>query len=522
MAYFFADSFDLYAQVSDMITYWDGQSNMAGYIQGFIPGRFGGQAIMFVNGTGNALVKNSGQNDTVHHIVFSVWNYSITGSANAYTHFVLCDGTNVQCSIALCPNGDIVLCSVAGNTGTVISRYVGAVTLLNTWFAFEVEVKISSTNGSWAVRRNGNVVNDFQASGLNTQNGSANVYANRIILQPVIGGGGYFYVDDFIWRSDATNVNWMGDVRSYIRRPSANVQTQWSRPVATIAQASYPVASYGGLGQNTSLDSPTAFGANTSRYSKLVSIGGSISGAMLPLLANYTGGNIKCCIFADSTTSPGVRPGTIIKAADAPLVSPNSGNNYFTFTPPVVIPQGTVYWLAICVDIASSGNIWNTCWWFATNMFQEAYNVTNVTYATFPVANPTGTAAQPQGQIFPLIIPTDNANYVTDAFQDGTLNYLYSSTVGNADLYNLTPLTATPQTIIACVTRGYFQKSDAGTRNVRIDLKSGATLSQGQQSTMFASQFSWITRNDLVDPTTGVAWTPVGVNNLQIGATVTA
>ena len=51
-------------------------------------------------------------------------------------------------------------------------------------------------------------------------------------------------------------------------------------------------------------------------------------------------------------------------------------------------------------------------------MFQEAYNTTTPTYAAFPVANPSGTAAQGQGRIFPIIIPIGNANYVTDLFED--------------------------------------------------------------------------------------------------------
>ena len=58
MAYYFADSFDLYAQVSDMIITGTDKLIWPDILMAYVPGRFGGQAISFVNGTGNALVKD--------------------------------------------------------------------------------------------------------------------------------------------------------------------------------------------------------------------------------------------------------------------------------------------------------------------------------------------------------------------------------------------------------------------------------------------------------------------------------
>jgi hypothetical protein len=121
------------------------------------------------------------------------------------------------------------------------------------------------------------------------------------------------------------------------------------------------------------------------------------------------------------------------------------------------------------------------------------------------------------------ITPTSGANspFVADIQQDGATSYVSSSTVGQADLYGIAPISATPSSVVAVVTRGLAQKTDAGTRNIGLNLRSGATTSSGA-STALNTSFGWISRTDLTDPATSAAWTATGVNNLQIGATVTA
>lgn len=506
--YFFADSFDLYSAPGDFITYWDGTSNTA-YVNTFAPGRFPqGWGIQFLNGTGNALIKTSNQNDTVHHIVCAIYYTQALGSGTVGgLGFALYDGTTIQCWVGFCNNGDIVLTSAASGGGTVLARYTGAVTLSTTWFAFEFEIIINNTTGAFRVRKNGNPTNDFQATNLDTQQ-SANAYANKLIVQPVTGAGGYYTLDDLIWRSDPSIVPFIGDVRSYTRRPANDAQAQWSRP-ATFAQPAY-----------VGPQSPGTFGANIARYNQMLSVGGSIGSVILPLQSTYTGGNVKCCFFNDNNG----KPGTILQAADAPLAAPTIGNNTFTFTPPVVIPAGTTYWLAICVDSASASGIWQMAFGFSSAQYQGAYQTNGApTYAAFPVANPAGgQVAQANGDLRPVITLAANANAVADWSQDGTSSYVYSTVVGQTDMYGITPLTVTPQNIIACVTRAFAQKSDAGTRNISLNIKSGPTNSAGASIALFAGTWSWTSRIDLTDPNTGAAWTATAVNNIQIGAAVTA
>jgi hypothetical protein len=110
---------------------------------------------------------------------------------------------------------------------------------------------------------------------------------------------------------------------------------------------------------------------------------------------------------------------------------------------------------------------------------------------------------------------------VSEPQQDAATTYDYSSTVGQSDLYGISAIGSTPSSIVGVTTRAYAQKSDAGTRNVAVQLQSSASNVQSA-STALNTTWGWIARNDLVDPATGAAWTATGVNNAQIGVIVTA
>jgi hypothetical protein len=112
-----------------------------------------------------------------------------------------------------------------------------------------------------------------------------------------------------------------------------------------------------------------------------------------------------------------------------------------------------------------------------------------------------------------------NAPFVADIQQDAAGSYVSSSTVGQTDLYGIAPITGTPTGIVGVTTRALAQKSDVGTRNVALRLRSGATDVTGT-STALSTTFGWVWRNDLVDPATGAAWTAVSINNLLIGETL--
>jgi len=121
------------------------------------------------------------------------------------------------------------------------------------------------------------------------------------------------------------------------------------------------------------------------------------------------------------------------------------------------------------------------------------------------------------------ITPSNGANapMVADIHQTGAATYVGSSTPGQSDLYGLAPPQALPASVVAVVTRVLARKSDAGTRAIKVQIKSGPTLSQGP-SIAIPTNLAYLTRTDLVDPNTGSAWTPSAVNNLLVGQQVSA
>src|SRR5580765_2592229 len=158
MAWGFGDGFDLYAATADALNgYWDsGGSNFVL----ITPGRFAGSQAASSGGAGVWLIKSSGSNDAVHHLVVSFrQTAALTGTSLGF-YLQLFDGATVQCSIVFRSDGAMLLTS-GGPAGTVLATYTGAITAINTWYAFEIEIVINNTTGSVAVRKNGNSSNDF-------------------------------------------------------------------------------------------------------------------------------------------------------------------------------------------------------------------------------------------------------------------------------------------------------------------------------------------------------------------------
>jgi hypothetical protein len=440
----------------------------------------------------------------VHHIVLSAMQTNpLTGSTQMF--FVqFFDGTTAQCAVVFRSDGAILL--QAGTVGgTTLATYTGAISALNTWFAFEIEVVINNTTGSITVRKNGNTANDFTLGSLNTR-GSANNYANKIGIGFISSpGGGNQYFDDILWRSDASSVAWVGDVRVYTRLPASDVTAQLTRSSSSFQQQS--------VGPTSSLASLTA---SQPRYNYFVSQGGTISSVVMNAAAALTG-NVKCAIFAASTANPPV-PTTVIQSATAVVANPVIGANTFTFSPAVTLAAGTPFFVAICTD--TTGSFLNAG---TSGPWNGLACINNLAYASFPQANPVSLSmAQAQFNFGPVVTATANASCVNDAMQDGPISYNYSSTPGQGDLYNLQATLTTPNSVLATVTRGYLAKSDAGSRTAGVQLQSGSANVQGLSASLGTGAFQWVWRTDLVDPNTGSAWTAAAVTAAQIGPIVTA
>lgn len=495
MAYIFGDSFDYYAAVSDaLLGWWDGgtATNMA-----IVAGRFtGSQAFSFVNTTGQ-LFKSSGANDGIHHFIIAVRQTAVLSGTSAGQYIQLQDGTNNQCCIVFRTDGAMLLTS-GGPTGTTLATYTGAISAQNVWTAFEIEVVIHNTAGSITVRKNGNPSNDFTLGSLNTRAGSTNNYANRILIaqQTVVSA---FHIDDVLWRSDPTSVAWLGDIRAYQLMPTTDVSAQFSKSPTTLTQP--------GLGQNTN----SAIVANQARYTPFTALyTGTLNTATVNVAVSSTA-NAKLSLFASTAGAPGA---VIASATTITSGNLNTASTVFTFPSPPTVVAGTQYFIGLDADAASGQ-------WNINNASTVAFTGTT-TYASFPVSSPTGlSGGQNPNNISLSIAPTNNATLVSEAQQDAATTYVYDSTVGHQDFYNIQGLPVTPTLIFGVNTRGFVAKSDAGTRLSQLQMKSGSTTVQSTPLAL-STNFLWQNRWDIVDPNTGSGWTAAGVNNIQVGPLVNA
>ena len=78
------------------------------------------------------------------------------------------------------------------------------------------------------MRKNGNTSNDFSATSLNTRPVSSNNYANQLGIGQN-SSVNLQRIDDLLWRSDASSVPWVGDIRCYTRMPASDASVQFTR-----------------------------------------------------------------------------------------------------------------------------------------------------------------------------------------------------------------------------------------------------------------------------------------------------
>jgi hypothetical protein len=503
MAWSFGDSFDLYAAPADMVNgYWDaGGNQLAG---AFVAGRFTGSQALSVSGSSFVLVKTSGVNDAVHHFALAFRQTAAISGTTPGLYLQLIDGSTAQCSIVFRTDGSIYLYAGSAFT-TLLASYTGAFSVQNTWYAFELEVVINNTTGSFTVRKNGNSTADFTATSLNTRV-SANNYANKlqIGMNTTVNTQ---QIDDLFWQSGAATGGWLGDIRCYARMPASDQSVVFSRSAATFALPPFS----GSVNSTISL--------NVARYIGFISQGSSLTGATATLAVGYTG-NMKCAVFAcvGGTLGAAASVGAILGTATASINNPVVGANVFTFSPAISLPSGTLFYVGICSDTTDTNGI------LAGNIVPySTYGATSsTTYASFPVASPTLTSTQTSNfNVAPTFTIANNL-FVNEPQEDGLTTYVYDSNPGDADFYGIASIGSTPATVIATVVRGYMQKSDAGTRTAAVQLKSGATTVASPTLTLTTSGWLWAWRLDLTDPNTGAAWTASAVNNAQIGPTVIA
>lgn len=119
------------------------------------------------------------------------------------------------------------------------------------------------------------------------------------------------------------------------------------------------------------------------------------------------------------------------------------------------------------------------------------------------------------------LTPTGSANNYANAAEVPYNNTTYnsSSTVGQRDTYALSDLAISTTTILATQSVAHMQKSDAGTANAKVALKSGGGVYYDATQSLGTSPTVYVQLRE-TDPATSAAWTVGNANALEAGMEV--
>jgi hypothetical protein len=119
------------------------------------------------------------------------------------------------------------------------------------------------------------------------------------------------------------------------------------------------------------------------------------------------------------------------------------------------------------------------------------------------------------GNQFTASSGANNFAMLNETLVDET-SYVTADAVGSKDLYNFTNLSTTPYRIDAVQLNVWATKTDSDTRQMQTIFKSGNTETTSPSYNLPTNHIN-MNRIEQVDPATGAAWTPNGVNALQAG-----
>ncbi len=154
-----------------------------------------------------------------------------------------------------------------------------------------------------------------------------------------------------------------------------------------------------------------------------------------------------------------------------------------------------------------------------TYQFDDMYVVDNATplgdrriVTLYPSADVSQGFARSTGAV--------NYSLVNEAQVDGDTSYVQGG-LSDLDRYDLDNLGLNPSSIDAAQVVAYAQSTDAYARRLALQIKSGATVSDGTDFGLSAGSYGKLKRLMLVNPATGVAFTSSEIDALQGGPKVT-
>lgn len=115
--------------------------------------------------------------------------------------------------------------------------------------------------------------------------------------------------------------------------------------------------------------------------------------------------------------------------------------------------------------------------------------------------------------------PFANTNYqeINETAMDSDTSYNSDITPGHEDLFTFQPLTGTIAVIYGVQLTGAYRKDDAGDRQIKQALKSGATEVYGPIYHVPDVSYAYFTDPFILNPNTSLNWTSTNVNALLAG-----
>lgn len=231
--------------------------------------------------------------------------------------------------------------------------------------------------------------------------------------------------------------------------------------------------------------------------------------------------NIKVALYSDS----GGLPSTVLGSSGSSVGTTADTWKSVALSAPVAITAGTYYWLCVACDTAIN--------------LTETFPLSDTTldcpgcYQTISYASAFGnspTVVLTDGLLVYATISGVSGNFGAVRDPGGAyrgrgssistpINYNFSNTPGQEDLFTPETLPGVPTAIHTVQIKAFTLRTDAGPRTMDLRMKSGAVSSSGSLAgqTPPVTSPGWLASNFRLNPDGSVAWTQTTLNNSKFG-----
>lgn len=409
------------------------------------------------------------------------------------------DGAGIQASWQINPTtGTISVMSGGIVVGTVLGTSALAMSA-NTTHYIEWDFTFTTT-GAYQIWVDGSSV--LSGTG-NLRAGTTNNQASALWLEVSSSSAQSTTFDDLYVLDTSGGAPWNAVLNTAPRvetsEPSSDSQTQFSNGASLLGDDYFVVNNAASSGANTIFLRKFTAAANMTLNSVTwlpQQTGVSVKSKSLIYADNGSGTGVTGAPIATGTEVVGVTAGTLLTSA---------------FGSPPALTAGTTYWIGGMTDSLYTMQ--------EVDSTTTGFNAAN-TYASGPPTSPALTSGKPSWLIFGNCTGAA-VNWVsTDRNPPpGDASYAFSSTVGQEDLQNFPALSVSPTAVYAVQVTGYLKKTDAGARTVSLDVKSGGSDGNGDNSGFSPpTAYGYCSSIFATDPATGLQWASgTAVNSATCG-----